>query len=367
MSSNADLRPVMFTMYPTHFFVVLLLLVSPIPAKVLITAANKYEPSSLTAMPNPTRINGNEIRQSTPFQNEHLPFQTSSRQEAEDNRPICPQFVVTYAAVQKATRFLLRRNAPLETQFSTCKKNGGKQCNDRHREGFVKALNRCVVVHSFSACYVGVGLFRRLNWIKFYCIPYFKDSRVGNCYLAEYLALNGYDSNLKRDVFYRESGIFDGKKFQCTAGKRAKLPLLKNRLSCRNRFRITPLRVSDTSGCALPGIAQAGRRHSTCINFASSSVPSFQVPTHIAFCNDRYRSAVARAFLMCAFKYGLDAVEVAAAAAGFEINDSCPAFRRDSWVGRCKADDYVRLRKLKLISINVKGYYVFKRPGLCKY
>lgn len=346
-------------MYATYLFCLILILASPIAGLGPVTLASKYERSSLTPVfPRQSLNTKGHVKSAVP-QVSALALIISDRQKA-DNRPLCPQFKLKYGAVRKATHYLIRKNQPVERRFKRCEADiYSSGCDDKRKKEFVATVNKCVKAHSFSACFIAIGIFNRIDWVHFPCITYLKSSRIGNCYVLEYLTLNGYRGKDNKLVFYRESGIYDKKRFQCTAGTRTRLPLLKNRLSCRGRFRLTPLQVGRVHGCALPGTTRASTQHSRCLGLATGLFGHLH-------CYNQFTYNFNIAYINCIIPHGLPAVAVASASIGASAID-CPGFRRDSWVGQCKAGDYVQLRRLKLVSTNNKGYLVFKRRGLCKY
>lgn len=348
-----------FNMYAVYFCSIILILVSPICGLGPITLATKYERNSLGPVFFPQSLNAKGQAKSVAIPSSPLSLLTSDRMKA-DSRPICPQFSLTYAAVQKATKFLIRKNQGIEKRYKTCKANvWATGCDAKRKKDFVPTVNQCVKAHSFGACFVAIAIFHRLDWIHFSCIAFLKSSKVGNCYVLEYLTLNGYRGNNNNLVFYREVGIYNKKSFQCTAGKRAKLALPKNRLLCRDRFRITLAQVGQVHLCANPGVTRASTIYANCLGLAKDVYGSLQ-------CYNDFVYNFNIAFINCIVPYGVDAVAVASASIGGSAVE-CPAFRRDSWVGPCKAGDYVQLQRLKLITTNNKGNLVFKRPGLCKY
>lgn len=352
-------RSSFFNMYAVYFCIALLTFVSPICGLEPISLASKYERSSLAPAFSPQSLNSNGQFKSVAVPNSPISLLTSDRMKA-DSRPICPEFRLSYLAVQKATNFLIRRNQQIEKRYKACKANiWASGCDDKRKKDFVPTTNQCVKNHSFGACFVAIAIFQRLDWIHFPCITYLKSSRVGNCYAMEYLTLNGYRGKNNKLIFYRESGIYNKKTFQCSAGKRAKLPLPKNRLTCRDRFRVSTFRVGQVHVCANPGVVRASTAYSTCLGIAKGLYGTLQ-------CYNNFVYNFNIAFINCIVPYGVDAVAVASASVGGDAVE-CPAFRRDSWVGPCKAGDYVQLQRLKLVSISDNGKLSFKRPGLCKY
>lgn len=346
-------------MYAAYFFSFILILASPISGLGPVTLATKYERNSLTPAFAPQSLNAKGEVKTAVHPVSPLSLLTSDRQKA-DTRPLCPQFKLKYGTVKKATHYLIRKNQPVERRFKKCKADiYSTGCDDKRKKEFVATVNKCAKAHSFSACFVAIGIFNRFDWVHFPCISYLKSSRVGNCYVQEYLTLNGYRGKNNKLIFYRESGIYDKKRFQCTAFKRAKLPLPKNRLSCRGRFRLTPSQVGRVHSCALPGTTRASTLHATCLTLATGLFGHLN-------CYNQFTYNFNIAYINCIIPHGVPAVAVASASIGASAID-CPAFRRDSWVGRCKAGDYVQLRRLKLLNVNNKGYLVFKRRGLCKY
>lgn len=344
-------------MYISYFFCIILISVCPIFGLSLVTPATIDERNSVLPAFAPQLRNITGQLKSTLHPVSPLPFLISNRQKA-DNRPLCPQFNLKYGVVRKVTNYMIRMNRLIDRRFKicqTCVISYG--CEDKQKRQFVTIVNKCLNTHSFGACYVAIGILNRLGWIRFGCIPYLKSSRIGNCYVQEYLTLNGYRGKNNNLIFYRESGIYEKKRFQCTAGRRAKLPLPWNRLSCRHRFRVTPLQVSRVYTCAWPASTKAHKYYSQCMAID---------PSLWLFCHQEFTSLFNNAYRKCVFPHGLEAVFVAATSVGSSAYD-CPTFRRDSWVGRCKADDYVQLSQFELLHITDSGNFVFKRRGLCKY
>lgn len=281
-----------------------------------------------------------------------------------DKRPLCPQFKETYFAVQRATHFLIQDDRATRRKYNICKaKRNITACNKERKNGFVLSTRRCLSKHPFGACFVAIGGLGRLEWIRFSCIPYIKSSTVGNCYVREYLTLNTVDGKRIKILTHRESGIYNGNNFQCTAGSplrsRGKRLRRRRRLLCREIFRYNSLRIVSVHRCALPGRTIAYARYGACLARARTRLRRLRCYQQLTF-------RVNRSYIRCTAQHGILAVSVASLSIGGDEPD-CPAFRQDAWVGPCKADDYVQLSRLQLLITHNNGSLEFRRDGLCKY
>lgn len=287
-----------------------------------------------------------------------------SNQNDVDKRPLCPQFTVTYFAVHTATYFLIHENRAARRKYKVCIASTNITiCNDERKHGFALSTNQCLSAHSFGACFVAIGIIGRLDWIRFSCIPYIKSSTVGNCYVREYLTMNNFVTKKTNLLFHRESGVYNNKTFQCSAGgpflRRRRRRRRRNRLPCRVRFRYVTFRIVRVHQCALPRQTIAYVRYGACLARARTRLRRLR-------CYQRLTFRVNRAYIRCTARHGILAVAIASLSIGGGAVD-CPAFRRDAWVGPCKADDYIQLSRLELLITHSNGSLEFRRKGLCRY
>lgn len=178
------------------------------------------------------------------------------------------------------------------------------------------------------------------------------------CFVEEYLALNGYKGKNKKLVFSREIGKVGNNNFQCRAGKRRSLGNLKNQNICRFKFRISTKKINALMRCAQLAYLGALSQRNTCQLFAPTAWSTLQ-------CQIPFLVEAKQAFINCITPHGLPA---AVAASALLLNDplNCPFLRRDSWIGQCKAPDFVQLAVLGLIDLNSANYKPLL-PGACTY
>ena len=285
--------------------------------------------------------------------------------QQDKKKPICDQFVLSYAKVRQVTQYLRGKLAYSTKQYKKCNDCAlCTGCDTPYKNALIYQANQCIKKHGFSACAVAVSLLGRDSDIVYTCRFFLRESRVGNCYVHEYLALNGL-TNKGYLVTNREIGVVDKKRFQCRAGKRARFPDLKNQHSCRSKFRVTVRQVGKVHTCARPAFSRASTAHSNCLSIANSIRDFWASWSARNQCFNNFIYQTNLAYINCIVRHGVPAVAVASMVIGQNALN-CPTLRRDSWVGRCKAPDYVQLHTLKEIDTS-SGYIKTTIPGACNY
>lgn len=178
---------------------------------------------------------------------------------------------------------------------------------------------------------MALSVLRLLKGIIFDCIPYFKDSTVGNCYTEEYVALNGRIG--QQLVFNREIGSVGLFNLQCRANDRAGAQDLENMHPCRKKFRFDPGVIGRVARCATPAFAKASANLDSCTRKAFGFIAT-------SICINKFNIAGKFAFIQCIPLFGTPAVAAASLSMGFDALN-CPALRRDAFIGICKAPDWV--------------------------
>lgn len=289
---------------------------------------------------------------------------TTIRQASENKLEFCPEFTLSYDQMRQATTFMLKKLDPIGKSYKQCKDCllCDVDCETPRNNAIAEITNQCSNEHPFFSCLLAVLLLGLGDTINAPCLPYFKSSRVGNCYIEEYFTLNGFKGTNNALVFDREVGTlsdpFLRNSFQCRAGSRVSASDLEDQDLCRQKFRVSVEEIHSVSTCASPAISNAYVRFTRCYINAQSF-------TDRSSCHGQLRFERGVAYRSCVTQHGAAAVAVASIYTGDNAL-SCPVFRRDSWVGRCRAPDFVQLKNFELLKVESNSIGL-KIPDACTY
>ncbi|KAI0559495.1 hypothetical protein FGB62_147g010 [Gracilaria domingensis] len=278
----------------------------------------------------------------------------------------CDVFHISYDDVQQAYALIHNLQMELEQCKLLCenmdysysysiRETCSDDCEQSYQEGYSEILSGSVQ----SARMVAHALLGVEEPVASNCVPYWKDSTVGNCYVHEYVFLNR--GSASSGTFTVESTTTEeGKYFQCRANERANDGEQANQFECRSVFSTTTARLEAVGSFVLSQALPAVLGYNECIDYVNfygagligGALAVFQYQQ----CMISFNYDMAIVYSACILQHDVHDCKVHAAMYGFDVT-GCPdnVFRRESTVDGCSVVDLIDLHNLNAIQEDDDG------------
>lgn len=305
-----------------------------------------------------------------PFSGHRLNTSLSSSITHRQTQSACPVFEITYEQVENAGNFIQKSLKRAAKRMQRCERRCEKmstssditsckeKCAKMAESKILAQLTKCVDDFTFGPCEMAL-LVLGADY-SYDCTKYWKDSTIGNCYVQEYLALNGNTGASDNPTYNREMGIVNDSPFQCRAKELAQDPENPNQVACRSKFSTTAARVTGAAQTMAGTFLRANSFFSRCVSSGSHS---------FGFCFFQRRIRIFQEWPACAVEHPFqDCVLATYILAESDLTSTiCPAFRRESTVDACSAPDFAALVRLDVLQFGSDGIQSISIPDACTY